>query len=49
MGSERSNKFRGSQTEYRGGGDEWSLDVRKLLHRAPQFGTLANGGSGTRN
>ena len=41
MTSEKRKQTRGLETADRAGGDEWSSEVRKLLHRAPQFSALA--------
>ena len=41
MASERKKQFRGSERPSRGATDEWSADVQKLPHQAPQFSTLA--------
>ena len=46
MANERRKQFRGSGTAYRGGGDEWSSDVQKLLHQAPQFDALVKVAAG---
>ena len=41
MAIEKRKQSRGSDTAYRGGGDERSSGVQKLLRRAPRFSVLA--------
>lgn len=46
MTSERRKQSRGTKRAFRGGRDEWSSDLKKLVDQAPQFGALAKASAG---